>query len=128
MIKKKSFKKKSIFSDEKGSISYFIVFMILVIMLSFLFGIGIPFLQTYTISIRAATDDLLADATSAADNISDVNARIAIQSSLAAQGASLDEHQAVYASFIQYSSIIIIFIIGLILFMASRRDVEQGLG
>lgn len=128
-MKKKNCKKKnSILRDERGSISYWFIFVLLVIMLSFLFGISIPFLQTYTVSIHGATDDLIDKAYNAAENINDVNARIAIQSSLTAQTSALSEQQEIYSTFIQYSTIIIIIIIAFILFMASRRDVEQGLG
>lgn len=128
-MKKKNCKKKnSILRDERGSISYWFIFVLLVIMLSFLFGISIPFLQTYTVSIHGATDDLVDKAYNAAENINDVNARIAIQSSLTAQTSALSEQQEIYSTFIQYSTIIIIIIIAFILFMASRRDVEQGLG
>lgn len=128
-MKKKNCKKKnSILRDERGSISYWFIFVLLVIMLSFLFGVSIPFLQTYTVSIHGATDDLIDKAYNAAENINDVNARIAIQSSLTAQTSALSEQQEIYSTFIQYSTIIIIIIIAFILFMASRRDVEQGLG
>lgn len=128
-MKKKNCKKKnSILRDERGSISYWFIFVLLVIMLSFLFGVSIPFLQTYTVSIHGATDDLIDKAYNAAENINDVNARIAIQSSLTAQTSALSEQQEIYSAFIQYSTIIIIIIIAFILFMASRRDVEQGLG
>lgn len=128
-MKKKNCKKKnSILRDERGSISYWFIFVLLIIMLSFLFGVSIPFLQTYTVSIHGATDDLIDKAYNAAENINDVNARIAIQSSLTAQTSALSEQQEIYSTFIQYSTIIIIIIIAFILFMASRRDVEQGLG
>lgn len=128
-MKKKNCKKKnSILRDERGSISYWFIFVLLVIMLSFLFGVSIPFLQTYTVSIHGATDDLIDKAYNAAENINDVNARIAIQSSLTAQTSALSEQQEIYSTFIQYSTIMIIIIIAFILFMASRRDVEQGLG
>lgn len=128
-MKKKNCKKKnSILRNERGSISYWFIFVLLVIMLSFLFGVSIPFLQTYTVSIHGATDDLIDKAYNAAENINDVNARIAIQSSLTAQTSALSEQQEIYSTFIQYSTIIIIIIIAFILFMASRRDVEQGLG
>lgn len=128
-MKKKNCKKKnSILRNERGSISYWFIFVLLVIMLSFLFGVSIPFLQTYTVSIHGATDDLIDKAYNAAENINDVNARIAIQSSLTAQTSALSEQQEIYSTFIQYSTIIIIIVIAFILFMASRRDVEQGLG
>lgn len=128
-MKKKNCKKKnSILRNERGSISYWFIFVLLIIMLSFLFGVSIPFLQTYTVSIHGATDDLIDKAYNAAENINDVNARIAIQSSLTAQTSALSEQQEIYSTFIQYSTIIIIIIIAFILFMASRRDVEQGLG
>lgn len=126
--KKYKSKKKSIRRDERGSISYWFVFVILVIMLTFLFGVSIPFLQTYTVDIQGVTSDLIQKAEVNAQNIQDVNARQAVLDSLSAQEAGLAEQQIIYGSFIQYSVIFIIVIIAFVLFMASRRDVEQGLG
>lgn len=120
--------KKSWLKEERGSISYWFVFIILVLILSFLFGISIPFLQLYTIEIQGASSDLIAKAEVSAQNIQDVNSRQAVLDSLSAQEAGLSEQQEIYGAFIQYSTIIIIVIIAFILFMASRRDVEQGLG
>ena len=113
-------------TNQKGSISYWFVFVILVIMLTFLFGVTIPFLQTFTVDIQGVTDDLLIKATENAQNINDTNARAAVLASLQAQQNGLAEQQIIYGSFIQYSTIIIIVIIAFILFMASRRDVEQN--
>jgi len=121
-------KKKGIWKDERGSISYWFVFVILVIMLSFLFGISIPFLQTFTVSIQGTTDDLIDKAADSALKINDLESRQAVLDSLEAQKAGLSEQQEIYGVFIQYSTILIIVIIAFILFMASRRDVEQGLG
>ena len=119
-------KKKTIWSDQRGSISYWFVFVILVIMLTFLFGVSIPFLQTFTVDIQGVTSDLIDKAEVSALGISDTNSRQAVLDSLQAQESGLAEQQLIYGAFIQYSSIIIIVIIAFILFMASRRDVEQN--
>ena len=119
-------KNKTVWSDQRGSISYWFVFVILVIMLTFLFGISIPFLQLFTVDVQGVTSDLIVNARDSAANIQDANARAAVLSSLAAQEAGMSEQQEIYGAFIQYSSIIIIVIIAFILFMASRRDVEQN--
>jgi len=119
-------KKKTIWSDQRGSISYWFVFVILVIMLTFLFGVSIPFLQTFTVDIQGVTSDLIDKAEVSALGISDTNSRQAVLDSLQAQESGLAEQQEIYGAFIQYSSIIIIVIIAFILFMASRRDVEQN--
>ena len=130
MVCKKKVKRKSfgLHADERGSISYWFVFVILVIMLTFLFGLTIPFLQTFTVDIQGVTSDLLVKATVSAQDIQDVNARTAVLDSLNAQASGLAEQQIIYGSFIQYSSILIIVIIAFILFMATRRDVEQNIG
>lgn len=126
--KKKTKNKSSLYSNQRGSISYWFVFVILVIMLTFLFGVSIPFLQTFTVDIQGVTSDLIDKAEVNATNISDVNSRQAVLDSLNAQKSGLAEQQLIYGAFIQYSSIIIIVIIAFILFMASRRDVEQNVG
>lgn len=131
MAYKKKVKRKnfgSLHDDQRGSISYWFVFVILVIMLTFLFGVSIPFLQVFTVDVQGVTSDLIDKAEVNAQGISDVNARTAVINSLAAQKAGLSEQQEIYGAFIQYSSILIIVIIAFILFMASRRDVEQNIG
>jgi hypothetical protein len=95
-------------------------------MLTFLFGVSIPFLQTFTVDIQGVTSDLIDKAEVSALGISDTNSRQAVLDSLQAQESGLAEQQEIYGAFIQYSSIIIIVIIAFILFMASRRDVEQN--
>ncbi|HNV61763.1 MAG TPA: hypothetical protein PKN54_02350 [Candidatus Cloacimonas acidaminovorans] len=114
--------------NQKGSISYWFVFVILVIMLSFLFGVSIPFLQTFTVDIQGVSSDLIDKAQVSALNIKDENSRQAVLDSLNAQESGLAEQQQIYGAFIQYSWILIIVIIAFILFMASRRDVEQNIG
>jgi len=126
----KKFKKKNkgILNDERGSISYFVVFVILVITLTFLFGVGIPFLQTFTLDIYGVTDDLIDDARESALQINDANAQAAVLASLNAQETALQDQQEIYGVFIQYSIVLVIVIVAFVLFMASRRDVEQGIG
>ena len=126
--KKKPKKKRTLHSNEKGSISYWFVFVILVIMLTFLFGISIPFLQLFTVEVQGASSNLIEQARVSALDIQDTNSRQAVLDSLSAQEAGMSEQQEIYGAFIQYSSILIIVIIVFILFMASRRDVEQNIG
>ena len=118
--------KKKIQIDEKGSFAYFYTFVVLGIILIFLFAVGIPLMQVANVEFYAAGEQIINSSQNTTSEIRDVNARTTIQSAYNAQLDSIEGQVDVLSVFFQYGWIIIIFIIALVLFLASRQQVEFG--
>jgi ABC-type transport system involved in multi-copper enzyme maturation permease subunit len=123
---KKKCKKKNNSLGEKGQVTYFILLVVIVMFLLFLFGVGLPMLQAFNVKTHAALEPIIISTIADANTIQDVNAKTAITGSLNAQLTGLTDSQEIIGSFILYMAIFIILLIGIIFFMFTRRNVEQG--
>lgn len=110
----------------KGSFSYFLVFVVLATMLVFLFAIGIPLLTLINTELYEAGEPMLDTAYSNAQLVQDADVKNAMLSNIDAQRNSIPDQIDVLSVFFQYGWLIIVVIIVLILFIASRRSIESG--
>ena len=113
-------------NEERGSFSYFMVFITLAIMLVFLFAVGIPMLTQINTEFYAAGEPMLDRAYDNALEVQDADVKAAMLSNIDGQRQSLPDQIEVLSVFFQYGWLIIIVVIVLILFMASRRSIESG--
>lgn len=118
--------KNSLLKDERGSFAYFIAFMFLAITLVFLFGIGIPLLININTEFYAAGEDILNMSVNKTSQIQDANARAVFENAQSSMQASVQDQVSILSVFFQYGWLIIIVVIVLVLFMASRQQVETG--
>ena len=112
--------------NQKGSFSYFMVFIVLAVMLVFLFSIGIPLLTQINTEFYAAGEPMLDTAYANALEVNDATVQAAMLSNIDGQRNSLPDQIEVLSVFFQYGWLIIIVVIVLVLFMASRRSIESG--
>jgi len=117
-------KKENRFLGEKGSISYFIVFVFLAFILLVLFVFITPVLIKFNTELYAAGEDILLDANSTASSLSNAQVRGQLQDSLTAASGSIPTQIDVLSNFFQYAWILIIVIIVLALYMFTRETVE----
>jgi len=118
--------KNDLLNDERGSFSYFMVFVLLAVMLVFLFAIGIPLLMAVNSEFYAAGEPLLDRATVSANEVENAEVQAAMLSNIEAQRQSIPDQMEVLGVFFQYGWLIIIVVIVMILFMASRKTIESG--
>jgi len=118
--------KNDLLNDERGSFSYFMVFVLLAVMLVFLFAIGIPLLMAVNSEFYAAGEPLLDRATASANEVENAEVQAAMLSNIEAQRQSIPDQMEVLGVFFQYGWLIIIVVIVMILFMASRKTIESG--
>ena len=116
-----NFKKKL---NEHGSVSFFIVFVTLSIVLLVLFALVIPLLTAINIEFFAAAEKILLDANATAAGFENEQIKAQLQESLGAQADSITTQVDILGTFFQYGWIIIIFAVLLVIFLATRETVE----
>jgi len=112
--------------DERGSFSYFMVFIMLAVILVFLFAIGIPMLTQINSEFYKAGEPMLDTAYDNAMLIEDADVQAAMLSNIEGQRQSIPDQIEVLSIFFQYGWLIIILVIVMVLFMSSRRSIESG--
>lgn len=110
--------------NEKGSTSFFVMFVFLSIILLILFAVVIPVLQTMNIMFYENAEGILEKGKASAAQINDANVRGALESGLDAQTDSILTQIDILGVFFQYGWIIIILVITLVIFMITRQTVE----
>lgn len=119
--------KKSIWKDQRGSFSYWFIFIILAIILMALFAVTIPLLQTIDSEFYKAAGPLIDKQEANLANVTDANIRAAMQDNITSQRNSIPHQIEVLSIFFQYGWIIILVIIVVVLFLLARRNVEAGI-
>ena len=112
--------------DERGSFSYFMVFIMLAVILVFLFAIGIPMLTQINSEFYKAGEPMLDTAYENAMLVEDADVQAAMLSNIDGQRQSIPDQVEVLSIFFQYGWLIIILVIVMVLFMSSRRSIESG--
>lgn len=110
--------------NEKGSISYFMVFVVLAVILLVLFAVAIPFLQAFNIALYEAGEDILIDANKTVQQLENEEIKAALEGALGQQVTSIETQVDILGTFFKYGWIIIILVIVLVIFLASRQAVE----
>lgn len=119
-------KKDSLLNDERGSFAYFIAFVFLALTLVFLFGVGIPLLVNINTEFYAAGEDIINMSANTTSQIQDANARAVFENAQNSMMTSIEDQTDILSTFFQFGWLIIIVVIVLILFMASRQQIETG--
>lgn len=117
---------KELRKDSKGSVSFSLVFLYLAVILLALFAVFVPFLQTLNLELYDAGEDILERGKEATAKINDANVRAQFDASLDAQTDSIITQVEILSLFFQYGWIIIMLIIVLVLFIATRKTIEIG--
>jgi len=118
---------KELRKDSKGSVSFSLVFLYLAVILLALFAVFVPFLQTLNLELYDAGEDILERGKEATAKINDANVRAQFDASLDAQTDSIITQVEILSLFFQYGWIIIMLIIVLVLFIATRKTIEIGI-
>ena len=113
--------------NEKGVAAYFYLFFMVSIILLFLFAVAIPFMQTFNIEAYAMGEDILESSQPAIDSIDNTEVRESIQGMIDSQLESTANQVDILGVFFQYGWLIIILVVLLIIFMASRETVETAI-
>jgi len=111
--------------NNKGQVAYFFVFVFVAIGLLFLFAVATPFLQTFNIEAYKVGETIINDAQGDIDEIQNTEVRESIDGLLTAQQESMEGQTDVLGVFFQYGWIIIIVVLVLLIFMATRQTVES---
>ena len=119
-------KKKSVLMNQRGVISFVLVWMIFIVSLLFLFTFVIPFLISFNTRMYSTSQVMFNDANKAAYDINDSTVRGEMVSIIASSKATITDQTANLNNYFQYSWILFLIIITLIVFLITRQSVEAG--
>ncbi len=121
-------KLRSLRKDDNAVLGFFLAFILSATMLVFLFACAIPFLINFTTDIYSANDEIIDDAQSNIDSISNETIRTRIQVNLENMQLATEENINYLSFFYQYSWVFIILITAFTVFMLARQVVESKSG
>jgi len=114
--------------DERGTLTYFIVFIFLVVILLVLFAFGIPLAIRANTEFYTVGEQLINESSATISSIQNQTIKQEIQNALNSAQQSTAEQIDILAWFFQYSWIWILLVITLVIFVIARRSVEYGTG
>ncbi|MEM5810123.1 MAG: hypothetical protein QW156_04525 [Candidatus Aenigmatarchaeota archaeon] len=114
----KFLKKKNV----KGSVSFFLVFIFLAILLVFLFGVGIPFLMDIYVRFYGAGEEMLKNVD--LTQINDTQIQNELNETFTQAKQSFPQIIDYLGFLFRYSWLIILIVILIIIFLRSRMLVE----
>lgn len=112
--------------NKRGSISFFMAYVWLAIVLLVLFAAVIPLLQTMNTAMYAQAETILLDGNATAAKIQTVSVRDSLQAGFQAQVDSIETQNDILSVFFQYGWLIMILAIVMVMFMLTRETVELG--
>jgi hypothetical protein len=108
----------------KGIITLFFLFIFFAVLLLVLLAFGIPMLMSMDVSFYGAGQSILQQINIGSLPNDTVTAQI--NQSITTASASIPQQISVLSYFFQYSWVIMIPVLGIIIFMYARTQVEQG--
>lgn len=107
---------------KRGVVGLFLVFVFMACLLVFLFGVATPVLMNWNVEMYSAGERILEHAN--IDEIQNETVRAAIQGSFDSALGATDENIEIMSYFYQYSWLIILIVLMLVVFLRSRSLVE----
>lgn len=117
------FPKKKIM-NERGVITYAIVFIFLAFILLTVFVFITPVLIEFNAEMYAAGEEILLDANATANEFQNQDIKAQFQDALGSAQQSIPTQVSILAAFFQYAWIIILIVVLMVLYMLTRETVE----
>lgn len=115
-----------IIKNKKGLLSIYIAFVIVALSIILFAAIFVPMGVLFSSQAYVAGEGILRSANDSFENIQDPNVKSAVTGSV---GAAIDSSQSniqTYSDVFRYSWVLGLIVVGLVMFMISRRLVESG--
>lgn len=116
--------KKNLFKEQRGSISYAIVFTTLFLVLILFFVFFSPMIQRMNVGIFQSAEGIMDESIANAQQIQDQNVRESYIGIFTAQKESFVGQADVLGTFTKYAWVIIALVLAFVLFLTVRRNVE----
>lgn len=130
-LKKNEAKEKNVGTQKKlgqrGQISFFMVWVLIIIVFLLFFGFMVPFAINFNASLAQSTNTIMADANQSAYDVNTLSVRTELLSSINNAQNGLTESTDNLSAYLQYSWVLLSIIITLIFFVITRQNVERGL-
>lgn len=119
-------KKKGILGDQRGVVSYLLLWVYVMAIVIIFFAFSVPFSIEFNTSLYRSAENSFDRAETAANQIQDANIRTSVLQSITDSQDVITSNTENLSKYFQYSWIMIPIIITLIFFIITRRAVEQG--
>lgn len=120
-----NYKKKKLSLNKKGSVSYFVVFVALALILLFLFAVITPALILMNTQLYSSAESMFEDAIEGTADIKDANIRTSLETTFTTAKDTIPTQAVILSDFFQFGFIIIIIFVIITLFMLVRANVEK---
>lgn len=111
---------------KKGTITIFIVFFFLAVIIVVLAGVLAPMGINFQTEIFEAGEDIIAMSNSSAQNIQDASVRAAVDGAVSQGSTNAANNIEVFNFIFRYGWVAAIMVLGLVVFLLTRQSVEQG--
>jgi hypothetical protein len=115
-------------NDKKGSVSIYIMFMIVAIVIVTIAAVLAPLGVLFNSEMYAAGEYILSQSNESIDAISNEAVKASVQSNIAESLDSAENNININADIFQYGWVAIVFLSFLVVFMFTRQLVEVGAG
>ena len=112
--------------DQKGVVSYFLVFVLMASILLFLFAVAIPIMLNMNTAFYNLGEDILDGTQYHIDTIEDEEVKGSINDTIADAKAAVVENQTILSSLFQYGWLFVLLIVSFVVFISARRSVEMS--
>jgi hypothetical protein len=119
---------KKILQSKKGVITQVIIFLVLSIVLIIIFGFIAPFGTLMTTSAYVAGEEIMNQSYAKALEISDTTVKTEVSSLIADSTTMTTSNIQITTGMYKYGWLFFIIILGLAIFLYTRRSVEMGYG
>ena len=126
--KKRNWPLSRLFSDKRGVVGYYITFFIVAIIVVTIAAVLAPMGVLFNTKMYAAGEDILLLANESIADINDATVRASIYNVTNTAFSASQTNIEVNADIFQYGWVLIIVLVGLVIFLFSRRTVEYSGG
>ncbi len=113
--------------NQKGVISFAVIYLLVIILILFLFLFIVPFSITFNTKLMAGASTMLESAHQDVNNVEDVNVRASLNNSLTDATDTITESTENLSIYFQFAWVRVPIIITMIFFVFTRTNVERGL-
>lgn len=114
--------------DRKGQAALYFTFIVASLIILLIGAVFAPIGVELNTRLYTAGEEILADAQPSIDSINDTTIRNQVNASVAAAKAAGSNNIQVNANIFQYSWIMMLVLLGLVIFLFTRQRVEFGRG
>lgn len=110
--------------DKRGTMGFFIVFVVVAVLMTILFAFGIPLLISINTEFYKAGEELINESLTEINQIQDQTIKDELNKALTDAKTATSNNIGILSWFYQYSWVFVVIVVALVIFMLARTTVE----